>query len=266
MQNKVIEDLTLGFPDIIKKLDIFKGDTLLVSSDVSRLFYIEYQRTGELPNLDLLVDALKEAVGEDGTLIFPTFTWDFCKRLPFNIRESPCKTGSLSNVTLNRLDFKRTKHPIYSFTVWGKDTDYLCSMENVASFGEGTPFEYFVEHRAKNLLIDVTLTQGYTFVHHCEQVGKASYRFHKKFKSEYVDCDGNHSVREYTMFVRKLALNPLEDFTEMENNFLTKGIERRIIINGINFSIVNMSASFPLILEDVVNNRSRKIYKYRGQN
>ena len=266
MKDKTINDPNMGFPQIVDSLGIRKGEVLMVSSDINRLFYSEYARTGEIPNIDTLIDSLKVAVGEEGTLMFPTFTWDFCKGKPFDIKKSPCKTGTLSNAVLKRTDFRRTRHPLYSFAVWGKDTELLCSMDNVSSFGEGTPFEYFYNVHARNLLIDINLTQGYTFTHHCEQAGKAPYRFFKKFKSEYINENGESSIRTYTMYVRKLALNPLEDFTEMENEFLKNGIEQRIIINDIPYSFVDMHASFGPIVDDVVNNRSRKIYKYKGQN
>lgn len=265
MMEKIIDNPAIGLGDIVQYLDIHSGDIIMVSSDVSRLVFAEYHRIGEIPNLDVLIDSLKDAVGEEGTLIFPTFTWDFCKGLPFDILRSDCKTGTLSNAVLKRLDFKRTKHPLYSFAVWGKDTELLCAYENIESFGPGTPFEYLYEHHAKNLLIDISLTQGYTFTHHCEQIGKAPYRFFKKFTSEYIDNDGVKTQRTYRMYVRKRALNAIEGFDEMEEDFIRRQIEKITIINDIRYAIVDIYSSFQLILDDVVNNRSRKIYKYKGQ-
>lgn len=262
----IIDNPEIGFSDIVKYLDIHRGDILMVSSDVTRLMFSEYHRIGAMPDLNVLIDSLKEAVGDDGTLIFPTYTWDFCKGLPYDICKSDCKVGTLSNAVLQRPDFRRTKHPLYSFAVWGKDADYLCSLENVESFGPGTPFEYFYERHAKNLLLDISLTQGYTFTHHCEQLGKASYRFFKKFTSLYIDEKGESSTRTYRMYVRKLALNPIEGFDQMEDEFLKNGIEQEVFINEIRYAIVDMYSSFDPIFDDIVNNRSRKLFKYKGQN
>ena len=70
----------------------------------------------ELPHYDL--DAIIEKVGPEGTILIPCFNWDFCKGKKFNYLETPPQIGSLPKIAFKREDFKRTKHPIYSFLVW----------------------------------------------------------------------------------------------------------------------------------------------------
>lgn len=103
---------------------IQKGDVVYVVSDILELAK-NARENGERFDRDVFLDSLKEAVGENGTLLIPTFNWDFCRGIPFDYVKTPGKTGALGNAALKRSDFKRTRHPIYSFAVWEK-TGIIC--------------------------------------------------------------------------------------------------------------------------------------------
>ena len=93
---------------------------------------------------------------------------------------------------LSRDDFARTKHPIYSFAVWGKGKEELCAMDNKSSFGIDSPFTYMTNHEFKNLFIDKDLGHSFVYVHYVEeQVGNIPYRYLKDFTADYIDEDGN---------------------------------------------------------------------------
>ena len=102
------------------KLGLKKGDKILVSSDVLKfLVYLKKRQINY--NLNDLINDLIEIVGKNGNIIFPTFNWDFCKGIPFDIKNSKSMTGALSNAALKRDDFIRSQNPIYSFAIWGKN-------------------------------------------------------------------------------------------------------------------------------------------------
>lgn len=137
--------------------------------------------------LDDIIDELKSAVCL-GTLLFPTFNWDYCKGIPFNIGRTKCRTGALGAAALKRSDFERTQHPIYSFAVWGRDKAYLCGLRNTTSFGWDSPFAVV----DKMLAINVGAQHSLTFAHHVEQILEAPWRFEKDFGgySQYVRKEG----------------------------------------------------------------------------
>ena len=138
--------------DLAKYLHINRGDNIFVTSDVKQLLYLLISNDDDT-DLNILIDGIIDIIGKEGTLVFPTFNWDFCKGVPFDIKKTPCKTGSLGKEALKRSDFKRTKHPIYSFAVWGKGQEDMCKMDNKSSFGIDSPFTYMTEHNFKNLFI-----------------------------------------------------------------------------------------------------------------
>ena len=73
----------MNLENIINKLEINKGDKLLVTSNIIRII-INYKKKNITFDPNFLIDLLKEKVGKSGTLFFPTFNWDFCKGKTFN--------------------------------------------------------------------------------------------------------------------------------------------------------------------------------------
>ena len=78
-------------------------------------------------------------------------------------------TGALSNIALRRKDFKRSKNPIYSFAVWGKNKNKICSLSHKSCFSLKSPFGYLIKNNAKNLCIGMNFRDAFTFVHVVEQ-------------------------------------------------------------------------------------------------
>lgn len=255
----------ISLKNLAANLHLNKGDRVLVTSDVKQLLYDLYSHEDET-DLNILIDGLMEAVGPEGTIVFPTFNWAFCKGEMFDIKKTPCKTGSLGTLALKRGDYKRTKHPIYSFAVWGNGTEELCAMNNQSSFGPDSPFTYFTENHFKNLFIDKDLEHSFVYVHYCEQqVGNLKYRYLKDFYADYKDEDGVVTKGCYSMNVRDLDLDVTNRIYPFEDEFIEKGIMERFYVNDIEYKIIDLAASYPVITEDVKHNRSRKICSYIGQ-
>ena len=138
----------ISYQELPALMGIEKGDIILLSSDITDL-YIQCRKHGEKLDLNVLLDKFQEAIGPEGTLLIPTYNWGFCKGKTFDYKNSPSKTGVIGDTALKRKDFRRTKHPIYSFAVWGKDIDYLCSLDDVESFGPNSPFAYLEKNHGK---------------------------------------------------------------------------------------------------------------------
>ena len=132
-----------------------KGDIIDVCSDL-REFMIYFYRRNETFEPDRLINALQQAVGEEGTILIRTFNWDFCHGTPFDRRNTPSQVGSLGNVALKRPDFVRTKHALYSWCVWGKEQAYLAEIDPVDSFGDESVFAWLENRNATFLRIGAT--------------------------------------------------------------------------------------------------------------
>ena len=109
-----------SFAAALKSLEIGTGDLLTVSSDIKTLLFrmsTEYNIRGKSERnaaLNELTDTLQAAVGTEGTLLFPVFSWDWCRGKGFDLRTTKGEVGTLQNWVLeNRPDFLRTSHPMY---------------------------------------------------------------------------------------------------------------------------------------------------------
>ncbi len=252
---------------LASRLGINKGDRVYVTSDVKNLLY-EAMHHDDETDLNILIEGMMEIIGEEGTLVFPSFNWGFCGGVPFDYHKTPAKTGSLCKTALARDDFKRTKHPIYSFVCWGKDTDDLCALDNKSSFGNDSPFEYMVRKGYRNLFIDKELEHSYVFVHYAEQsVGNLhdNYRYLKDFTADYTDENGVTTKRTYDMNVRALDKDVTNVIYAFEDEFVEKGIMTRFFINDIEYKWIDLKAAHPVLQEDVRHNRSRRICSFIGQ-
>lgn len=247
---------------VLQEQGIKKGDILLVSSDVTQLILKlcggvkNFNRSIAKKYCNDIIDTLQNLIGEEGTLLFPTYNWGWCKGKPFIYEKTLGETGALGNTALKRADFKRTKHPIYSFAVWGKDKEFLASLDNVDSFGQNSPFAYLHHNNAKNLFINVV--EFYTFSHYVEEAVGVYYRFVKEFKSIY-EINSIQQEKFYSMYVRDLDINvqnniPLKLFEE-------KGCLKYFELLDIKSGLIDMYESFKVIEDDILYNNSKNLMK-----
>jgi aminoglycoside 3-N-acetyltransferase len=252
------------YDKMLHQLDIHKGDILLVSSDIRKLI-LACMRQGEKFDVNLFLDSLINAVGEAGTLLLPTYNWDFCKGITFDYYKTPSQTGALGAAALERGDFKRSKHPIYSFAIWGKDKEELCQKDYKSSFGEDSIFAYLYQKKGKDLVIDTPIGDCCTFAHYVEETsGLVSYRYKKSFTAGYIDEDKKETKRAYEMFVRNLDLD-VENIGPSEEDFLEAGAGCAKDVNGSHFFVMDFEKAYQMIYQDIKYNKSRKICRFKGQ-
>lgn len=260
MSNKNI----ISYKEVIENINIKSGSVVFVSSNMTKFAY-DAAVNKEKFDFNVIIDTLIKKVGTQGTLIFPVYNWDFCSGTPFDYKNTIGKTGHLGNAALKRNDFKRTKHPLYSFAVWGKDKEYLCSIDPVSSFGKGTVFEYLQYNNAMNIVLDVIFNEHYTLLHHVEQEVTIPYRYNKYFKGDYIDEHGNKSKKTYSMYVRYLELDVEAKAFEIFDELLSLGIAREQHIGNHTITYIDMAKSLPVIEKDIVENNAAKQTRYKGQ-
>ena len=257
------------FKKALKDLYIRPNDILYIASDISLFLYYTNKnlgvRTVEQRNIFLnnLIDILQKAVGNKGTLLFPIFTWRFCKGEKFDYKNTKGETGTFSNWILeNRPDFIRTKHPIYSFMVWGIDAVYLRNLNNKDSWSDDSPFAYLHQKNAKLLLLNVSLQRSFTFMHYVEEKIRVPYRYMKEFVGSYVDESGLEEQRKYSMYVRDLQIESHEYLPE---TFLTdKEVSVQIKFEKMNMRSIELAKAYKLIEDDLLNKGGENCYKFHN--
>ena len=248
---------------IVESLHLAKGQTLLVSSDIVSLAFGALS-AGETFRCEDFIETLQAALGPEGTLLFPTFNFDFCQGKSFDIRHSSSATGVLSKAALGRADFKRTRHPIHSFAVWGKHQNYLCGLRNKSSFGADSPFASLLSEKAVALIIGLSYQGAFTFAHYAEEMERVPYRYLKEFTAPYVDEFGNSKISRYSMYVRDLEKGVESSLDPMGEVLEAKKIAVSRTIHGAVFRMIRLKEAYEEIILDIRQNAGQKLYKLKS--
>ena len=179
------------------------GDTLLVHSDLRRTLRTARKAGHRLTPEDVL-ESFLDAIGPDGTLLLPTFNFDFTRGTPFDIRQTPSQMGVLTEAGRQYAGSVRTGHPVYSFAAIGARAALFAGMNNRSAFADDSPFGLLRRLEGRIAALDLDEHDSMTFSHHVEEVKRAPYRFFKDFTGAYIDRDGTVETRTYTLYVRDL--------------------------------------------------------------
>lgn len=238
------------YNDLLSGYGIEEGDIIDVSSDILSLMI--YARKYQL-HFDMkdLLSALKAKVGHNGTVMIRAFSWDFCHGKGFDIRKTKSQVGSLGNAALKDSSFKRTKHPIYSWLVWGKYQDELVGMNNVESFAEDSPFAFLYKHNGKHVRLGNTKNDSFSQRHYAELLSNVPFRYIKMFHGVYRDADGYVTEKDYSMYVRRLDCDvTYDDFLVYDD----LGTEVSKQFDGFSCSSVQIKEAVDYIDSDLKNN------------
>jgi aminoglycoside 3-N-acetyltransferase len=200
------EKLVEGFCE----LGVKEGDTLLVHSS--------YKSFGEVEGgPQTVIRAVEVALGTDkgGTLIMPTFNFDFNKGLSWDVRTTPSKMGVLTELVRKDPRAKRVFHPFYSFAILGKHAEMLGSLRYKSAYERDSVFGKLRDLDGKIMVIGLSYNDSMTFFHHIEQMEGVDYRFLKQFTGQVTDWDGRTYTDTFEMLVRdidkgvKTMVNPM---------------------------------------------------------
>ena len=181
-----------------------RGDIILVHSDSTAFRQICDLSWGEA--MALLKQCFLDVLGEEGTLIVPTFNWDFCKGRTYFHERTRSQVGMFTNSILFDKHSIRSFHPIYSFAGIGPATIDILTDISKSSFGENSVFDKLYQKNAKIVLfyLDSNVMEDNfttTFVHYIEQKRNIDYRYIKYFKGR-VSRDGEEYEDEVDYNVR----------------------------------------------------------------
>ena len=178
-------------------LGVQPGDTLLVHSSYKALGGVE-------GGPQTVIDALLDVLSPTGTLIMPNFNFDFCKGMPWDVRETPSRMGAITELVRKDPRAKRVFHPIYSFAIIGPQADYLTAERYTSSYGKNSVFGKLRELDGKIMVIGLSYNDSMTFFHHIEEMEGVDYRYMKAFTGQVTDWDGTTREETFTMLVRDI--------------------------------------------------------------
>lgn len=132
---------------VLRDLGLGQGDLVQVHSSLSAFGYVE-------GGADTVVDALLEVVGDQGTVMMPTFNHGDVE--VFDIQETPSTNGAITNALRSRPEAYRSMHPTHPYAAIGFLARELVEGHLAAgTFGSESPLGKLAMWGGKVLLLGV---------------------------------------------------------------------------------------------------------------
>lgn len=242
--------MTVNFDKLVlnfRELGIHKGDVLLVHSS--------YKSFGGVDGgPQTVIESLKHILSEEGTLIVPTFNYDFCDGEPYDVKKTPSKMGVISELIRNDSNSKRSLDPVFSFAIFGKYRDYLANLTCHHSFGPDSIFAKLRELDAKIMIIGLTYNESVTFFHHIEETQGCDYRYFKEFKGTIIDHSGTKKEKEIVLFVRDIEKGVQNNVNIMGEIMEREGIVKKKKIGKSDIKLMKANDVYQRTVEEIKEN------------
>ncbi len=212
------------YSDLLKSLSevgLGEGDTVLVQSDILRFGKPYFEDVNIF--FRSLVDLFIETISQSGTLIMPTFNYEFPNTKKFNLNDTESVTGALTNYFRNLKETLRTNDPMHSCSIWGMQQKEYVTVGN-DTFGKNSIYEKLHSNDAKIMTFGTKFDDN-CFFHYIEQKSNVPYRYIKTFRGEIIDGKNTYE-KSHDYFVRDLEKNVISDVSNfvqaMKNNKILK--------------------------------------------
>lgn len=228
----------------VHNLGLNAGDTVLVHSAYKSLGGVE-------GGPQTVIDALLELLTAEGTLIMPTFNFDFNKGHPWDVRSTPSQMGILTELVRQDPRARRVFHPIYSFAIIGKLADFLTRERYKSSYERKSLFGKLRDVDGKIMIIGLDYTHSFTFVHHVEELEGVDYRYMKAFTGQVTEEDGRTYVDTFYMMVRDLDKGVITEVNPMGALLEARGVVKVGKIGDATVKLMKAAEAYPVIAEEM---------------
>jgi aminoglycoside 3-N-acetyltransferase len=197
----------------LSDIGLNRRDTVLIHADAG----VAAQCVGVTGSekLNNFVGVLKTFFCE-GTILVPSFTYSATKGEVFDPEATKSEVGLFSEFFRTSDGVSRTKHPIFSFAVWGKDKERFLCLDDTTCFGMGSLFDEFYSVNGTLCCIGCSLDRV-TFVHYVEQTIPVHYRYLKCFEAT-VKQGKAYKTFQTSYFVRNLEIDSSADLTSLRKH------------------------------------------------
>ena len=201
---------------------LINGDNILLHTSLKRTFE-EFKKEGYVINSQNILESFLDLIGPSGTLIIPTFNFDFNNGVEYNYFTTKSQTGVMTEIARNHPSATRTLNPVYSFAVFGKEAKLFKGMDNESWYSNKSPFDLIHKLNAKIVVVDLNDRNSMTFAHYCEEIHQVPWRYYKKFTGKYTGPDKITLEKTYRGYVRNeekgiiTTLNPAGDLLWEKN-------------------------------------------------
>ena len=159
-------------------IGVRKGQNLFIHSDIGLLK--EYKNKKDITaTCKIITRQLLKAVGKNGSLAFPTFTYSFCNNKKYYPKISKSICGYLSEFVKKMKSSSSYNDPNVSVVVLGGEKKFLTKNHTTNAYGINSFFDRF--YKLNGYICNINLDSGSTFLHLFEKKLNVNYRIDKPF-------------------------------------------------------------------------------------
>ncbi len=227
-------------------LGIRAGDGLFAHTSLSAFGWVD-------GGAESVGDAMLEAVGPEGTVAVPTFTWEMYhdkEEVEFDVRRDPTEDGLIPETFRKRPDALRSEHVCHSVAAAGKRAGDMMG-DGIHPFAEGSSLyqAYALDFWYVFMGCDFNVCSA---LHIVEELLGVPYRYYRHFRgSTIIRADGSFAHSKAVEFLRYLPY--VSDFEKMEAVCDHAGLLRRVRVGNSCVMAAKTRSIVDLGLELVVN-------------
>jgi aminoglycoside 3-N-acetyltransferase len=234
--------------DRLRSIGAHDCDTLFVHTEV--MFGAPNRELKRTEYLDALYHILLD-LGV-GTLVFPAFSFSFCNREVYDVRNSRTYMGSLVEYIRTRPGVKRSLDPLLSLIVKGAREDLLGGQLGHHSLGPGSGFDRI--HRSQNakfLFFGARFGECFTYVHHVEKALDVPYRFDMPFTGTIIDYDGNAYEDTHYMHTACGGVKPA-NFHYFKDDLVGRRVMKAARLGDSQIACISEAEAYEEIIDKIV--------------
>lgn len=212
--------------NLLISLGVKKGDVVMIHSAIYSLGLIEGGVGG-------FYETIMDILGDEGTLVVPTFTYSFRRNEIYDVRSTPSakNIGIFSEFVRKLNGAQRSLDPLFSMCAIGPRASELMQRKSNECFGENSIYGELFNQKTKFIGLGITYSTGLTGFVHIERIAKVPYRESMRFDGRTCDIDGclsedfaihySRNEREYgDVITDREAIGH-----ELENRGVSKAVE-----------------------------------------
>lgn len=183
------EDIT----EALRHVGIKKNDTIFFTTSLGMLGIPKIKGPVNTNKISkFILDGIKEVIGSRGTILVPTYSYSFGdsnkKKLPhFNIKKTPSRIGPFSNFFIKQSGVVRSIDPMVSIAGLGPNAKKILKNIYYTSYGKNCVFEKILKIKNAKCCSIGLGPNWMPFIHYCDWLNKAPFRYNKFFKGIIVN-------------------------------------------------------------------------------
>jgi aminoglycoside 3-N-acetyltransferase len=232
----------------LKKVGICRGDTLFIHSNVG--FFGKMEGANDADSFySNFKRAIFEVIGDEGTIVVPTFSYSFCKKLPFDPEDTPGVCGIFSEMVRKDPQSLRSEDANFSVAAIGKNSRMLTEKAPSHSFGPDSFWERFMKIGGK--ICNFNFDAGSTFIHYVEKFLRVPYRYDKPFPGLFIS-GGKKEESVFYHFVYDLEKPGNEaSFIKFDKKARESGMLKTANLGKGSITCISASDTFKIIKEEL---------------